>query len=148
MNYIQISISPIDQEQSELLMARLMDSGLQGFEEEENNLNAFFEEDKFNEENISDIVSTFSLSFSKKIIAEKNWNEEWEKNLIEAALERVKKSVSARQYQIYYLNVIKKMAVEQVCHTLGVNAAQVYLAKHRVGSLLKKEIRALETKLM
>jgi len=79
---------------------------------------------------------------------EQIWNEEWEKNLIEAALERVKKSVSARQYQIYYLNVIKKMAVEQVCHTLGVNAAQVYLAKHRVGSLLKKEIRALETKLM
>jgi len=80
MNYIQISISPIDREQSELLMARLMDSDLQGFEEEENNLNAFFEEDKFNEENISDILSTFDLSFSKKIIAEKNWNEVWEKN--------------------------------------------------------------------
>ena len=80
MNYIQISISPTDQEQSELLMAKLMNSDLQGFEEEETGLSAFFEEDKFNEENISDILSTFNLSFTKKIIAERNWNEEWERN--------------------------------------------------------------------
>jgi len=72
------------------------------------------------------------------------WDEEWEKNLVDAALERVKKCVSAKQYQIYYLNTVKKMSVRTVAKTLGVNAAQVYLAKHRVGSVLKREIKSLE----
>ena len=72
------------------------------------------------------------------------WDQEWEKNLVDAALERVKKCVSAKQYQIYYLNIVKKMPVRTVAKTLGVNAAQVYLAKHRVGNVLKREIRGLE----
>jgi len=72
------------------------------------------------------------------------WDQEWEKNLVDAALERVKKCVSAKQYQIYYLNIVKKMPVRTVAKTLGVNSAQVYLAKHRVGSVLKREIRGLE----
>jgi hypothetical protein len=31
---------------------------------------------------------------------------------------------------------------------LGVNAGQIYLAKHRVSSLLKKELKRLETELL
>src|SRR5882724_10620505 len=73
------------------------------------------------------------------------WDQEWEKNLVDAALERVKKCVSAKQYQIYYLNTVKKMPVRTVAKMLGVNAAQVYLAKHRVGSVMKREIRSLES---
>ena len=76
------------------------------------------------------------------------WNEEWEKNLIDAALERVKHTVNAKQYQIFYLHVIKKSSVQKVAHTLGVNAAQVYLAKHRVGHLVKKEVKHLQTKMI
>jgi RNA polymerase sigma-70 factor (ECF subfamily) len=76
------------------------------------------------------------------------WNEEWEKNLIDAALERVKHTVNAKQYQIFYLHVIKKSPVQKVAHTLGVNAAQVYLAKHRVGHLVKKEVKHLQTKMI
>jgi len=72
------------------------------------------------------------------------WDQEWEKNLVDVALERVKKCVSAKHYQIYYLNILKKMPVRTVAKTLGVNAAQVYLAKHRVGNVLKREIRGLE----
>jgi RNA polymerase sigma-70 factor (ECF subfamily) len=74
------------------------------------------------------------------------WNEEWEKNLIDAALERVKSVVNAKQYQIFYLHVIKKSPVQKVARTLGVNAAQVYLAKHRVGNLVKKEVERLRVK--
>ena len=76
------------------------------------------------------------------------WDEEWEKNLIDAALERVKRQVNARQYQIFYLYMIKKLSVRSVAKSLGVNIGQVYLAKHRVGGLVKKEIKNLETKLI
>ena len=37
--------------------------------------------------------------------------------------------------------------VSEVRRLLGVSAAQVYLATHRVGAVLKREIRQLETRL-
>ena len=49
-----------------------------------------------------------------------------------------------QQYEIYHLHVILERPVREVARTLGVNVGQVYLARHRVGSLLKKEIKRLE----
>jgi len=72
------------------------------------------------------------------------WEEEWEKNLVNAALARIKRQVRPEQYEIYHLHVILERPVREVRRTLGVSAGQVYLAKHRVGALLKKEIRRLE----
>jgi RNA polymerase sigma-70 factor (ECF subfamily) len=72
------------------------------------------------------------------------WNSEWYANLLETALQRVKQKVSARQYQIFDCYVVKEWPAEQVGRDLGVNIAQVYLAKHRVASLLKKELEALQ----
>ena len=72
------------------------------------------------------------------------WEEEWQKELLEAALTRIKKQVSAEQYQIFDFYVLKKMPMEKVAAALGTNAGQIYLAKHRVTKLLKKEISKLE----
>jgi len=79
MNYIQLSISPVTQEQSEILIAELSEIGFDAFEEEENLLHAFIEENKFEEREVDNIISS-EFSFSKKIIAQRNWNLEWEKN--------------------------------------------------------------------
>ncbi len=46
--------------------------------------------------------------------------------------------------EMYYLHVIKEQPAREVARTLGVSVAQVYLAKHRLGTLLKKEIKKLE----
>ena len=72
------------------------------------------------------------------------WNSEWHANLLATALERVKRKVSARQYQIFDCYVVKEWPAQRVQHDLGVNIAQVYLAKHRVAALLKKELEALQ----
>ncbi len=72
------------------------------------------------------------------------WDEEWRVNLMHAATARVKAQVSPEQYEMFYLYVIKEMTVRQVASRLGVNAAQIYLAKHRISRLLKKEIGKLE----
>jgi RNA polymerase sigma-70 factor (ECF subfamily) len=72
------------------------------------------------------------------------WNEEWEKNLLAAALARVRRLVSPKQYQIFDLYVLKEWPVARVRQLLGVSRTQVYLAKHRVGSLVRKEVRRLE----
>ncbi|MEY2394627.1 MAG: hypothetical protein QOF94_972 [Acidobacteriaceae bacterium] len=71
------------------------------------------------------------------------WNEEWDKNLMQAALARIKRQVHPQQYEIYHLHVILEKPVREVARTLGVNAGQVYLARHRVGTLLKKEMKRL-----
>lgn len=72
------------------------------------------------------------------------WEEEWQSNLMEAALERIKRRVKEEHYQIFDLNVVRQWPANKVARTLEVSIAQVYLAKHRVLALIKKEIRLLE----
>nr|WP_240471570.1 sigma-70 family RNA polymerase sigma factor [Rubritalea marina] len=71
------------------------------------------------------------------------WEVEWKKNIADAALARVKAQVSPKQYQIFDYYVVKQWNVSKVQSHLGVTRAQVYLAKHRVGSILKKELEKL-----
>ncbi len=72
------------------------------------------------------------------------WDVEWKKNVADAALARVKAQVSPKQYQIFDLYVIKQWDAKKVQDKLDVSMAQVYLAKHRVGAVLKKELTKLE----
>ena len=72
------------------------------------------------------------------------WDEEWEKNLLEVAVERVKRQVDPKQFQIFDSYVLKEWPVRDVTKTLGVSATQVYLAKHRISQLIKKELKKLE----
>lgn len=74
------------------------------------------------------------------------WDVEWKQNMAEAALEKVKLQVSPKQYQIFDSYVLKEWDAKKVQSVLGVSMAQVYLAKHRVGSVLKKELAKLEEK--
>ncbi len=76
------------------------------------------------------------------------WDREWEKNLVDAAIARVKNQVNPKHYQIFDLYVLKQWPLEKITQTLGVNMGQVYLAKHRVTALIKKEIKHLEDKLL
>jgi RNA polymerase sigma-70 factor (ECF subfamily) len=71
------------------------------------------------------------------------WEEEWAKNLADAAIERVKKRVSAKQFQMFDLYVLKEWPVTEVAKTLHANVAQVYLAKHRVTALIRQETQKL-----
>jgi RNA polymerase sigma factor (sigma-70 family) len=77
-------------------------------------------------------------------LLEQVWENEWRTNLTEVALERVKKLVSPKQFQIFHANVIKEWDTDKVKKELGVSQSQVYLAKHRVGGLVKKEIENLK----
>ncbi len=71
------------------------------------------------------------------------WNEEWERNLMEAAIERVKKKVDLKAFQAFDLYVLRDWPVSQVAKALKVNRGQVYLTKHRINRLIRKEIQGL-----
>jgi RNA polymerase sigma-70 factor (ECF subfamily) len=72
------------------------------------------------------------------------WEAEWKRQQIEIASTRVGKLVSYKQYQIFCLHVLEGIPVNQVIQRLKVTRAQVYLAKFRVGSLFREQIRSLE----
>jgi len=72
------------------------------------------------------------------------WRQEWEKHLMAAALERVKQQVSPRQFQMFDLHVLQNRSVQETARTLQASVASVYMAKHRVARLVKKEIKKLE----
>lgn len=77
-------------------------------------------------------------------VLERMWENEWMYNLSEVAIGRVKKLVSPKQFQIFHAYVIKEWDVARVKKELGVSQSQVYLAKHRVGGLIRKEIESLK----
>lgn len=78
------------------------------------------------------------------LVAEQIWDEEWRKNLVDAAMERVKKRVPPQQYQIFYLSVVKELRASQIARALGVSLAKTYLGKHRVAALVRREVERLE----
>jgi RNA polymerase sigma-70 factor (ECF subfamily) len=74
------------------------------------------------------------------------WDAEWQKNLMDAAVQRVKRRVSIEQYQMFDLFVLKQWPAGDVARTLGVTIAHVYVAKHRLSKLIRREFEALEAK--
>ncbi len=75
---------------------------------------------------------------------EHNWDEQWQKNLVDAAIERVKRAVSIEHFQMFDLFVLKGWPAKDVAKTLGVSIAHVYVAKHRLTKLIRKEKETLE----
>jgi RNA polymerase sigma factor (sigma-70 family) len=72
------------------------------------------------------------------------WEQEWQANLLAAALENIRRSVKEEHYQMFDYYVLQQWPVRKVARMLGVSVAQVYLVKHRISGLLRKEVRALE----
>lgn len=72
------------------------------------------------------------------------WQREWEENLIGAAFQRLRAKVSAQQLLIYRLAIRGELSPSQLAKKLGVNVAQVYLTRHRVGKLMKAEVLRLK----
>lgn len=74
------------------------------------------------------------------------WNEEWQRNLVDTALEKLKTQAKPKHYQIFYLLAVKEQPLTQVAKALGVIIGQVYLVKQRVGGLFKKAWKDAEAK--
>ena len=72
------------------------------------------------------------------------WDAAWEKTLFATALDRVREQLDERPFQVFDLYVTKGWPPGEVAKTLGISIARVYLTKHRVAALLKKEVRRLE----
>ena len=74
---------------------------------------------------------------------ESSWEEEWKQTIFDAAVASVRREANPKQFQVFDLCVLKGWPVSRVTATLGLNAAQVYLAKHRVAQAVKRAGRRI-----
>jgi RNA polymerase sigma factor (sigma-70 family) len=72
------------------------------------------------------------------------WEADWEKNLLDSAMTRVKNRLDPQKYQIFDFYVNKEWPPEKVAQTFNVSVNQVYLVKNRVTEMLREEVRRLE----
>lgn len=68
------------------------------------------------------------------------WQREWENNLVQSAMRRIRARVGARQLLIFRMAVLGEHSLTQVARKLQVSLPQVYLARHRVGRMFKAEV--------
>lgn len=80
MNHLQITISTNEPAQQDILIALLADMGYEGFEQQDDALQAFLPEDAFDAAALTALLGPMDLAFQTRLLAERNWNEEWEKN--------------------------------------------------------------------
>jgi RNA polymerase sigma factor (sigma-70 family) len=72
------------------------------------------------------------------------WEEEWEKNVMDAAVDRVKRRVRAEQFQLFDFTVLRDFPVPKVAEMFGVSRTRVYLARHRITKMVRAEAKKLE----
>jgi RNA polymerase sigma-70 factor (ECF subfamily) len=72
------------------------------------------------------------------------WDAEWENNLFDAAITKVKRRLDPQKYQIFDFYVNKQWDADKVAKTFSISVEQVYLAKHRVTEMIKEEVERLK----
>jgi len=72
------------------------------------------------------------------------WDAEWGKNLMDAAIAKVKRRLDPQKYQIFDFWVHKEWAPEKIAETFSIPVTQVYLAKHRATTMIKEEVKKME----
>jgi len=75
---------------------------------------------------------------------EDEWDLEWKRLVLAAAVERLKRKAKARHFQVFDLYVRQQWPVLRVSGELGINPASVYLIAHRLIRQLKAEAKRLQ----
>ena len=76
------------------------------------------------------------------------WEKDWEQNLLEVALEKIRKRVDNKTFQLFHQHVVKQWPAKKVAESSGAKLAEVYFAKYKVSRMLKREIQRLQKELL
>lgn len=98
----------------------------------------------------ADASSTSSTEPSLKIADPKGdyldviWEEEWQKNIVDVAIQRIRDNVRPEHFQIFHLHAVKGLGVRDVAKLTGASLPKVYVTYHRLAKLVKAEVQRLE----
>jgi RNA polymerase sigma factor (sigma-70 family) len=87
---------------------------------------------------LSEIPDETDVSF------EASWDDEWRKAIIDAAAEKTKARVDAKQYQIFDLYSLRGWSTKKVATTLRISQARVHVSSHRVRKIFEQELKAID----
>jgi RNA polymerase sigma-70 factor (ECF subfamily) len=76
------------------------------------------------------------------------WEQEWQTQILDAALQRVREHADSRQFQMFYLHVCKNLPAREVTRKLQAKLPEVYFAKYKISAAVRREIRKLEEKML
>jgi len=79
----------------------------------------------------------------EEVRLEEMWEEEWRKHRLDRALQQIKRSANAREFQMFYLHVIKNVPARDVARGLGAKLAEVYAVKYKLAPRLERELNRL-----
>lgn len=72
------------------------------------------------------------------------WEADWRANLLNAAMESLKRRIDPQRFQIFDFYVNKEWPAEKVAERFGVSTDQVYQIKHRLTATIRDEVNRLE----
>ncbi|MGO8678840.1 MAG: RNA polymerase sigma factor [Limisphaerales bacterium] len=72
------------------------------------------------------------------------WEMEWREGFFQVALARVRQRANPKHYQAFDYCVLQGLRAAEAARRLGMSAAQVYLARHRISVAVKRAARQLE----
>ena len=75
------------------------------------------------------------------------WESEWRLHLMTRALRCVQQKLPARSIQIFQMSALDGWSTEKIAAALSLSRPQIYLARHRVARLVKREIERLKKEL-
>ncbi|MEZ5324452.1 MAG: sigma-70 family RNA polymerase sigma factor [Verrucomicrobiales bacterium] len=75
---------------------------------------------------------------------ERLWDAEWASHRLRRAASLTRERVSAQQFQIFDLYVLREWSVDEVRKTLNVSRPQIYMAKLRIGAVFKEMLEQTE----
>lgn len=71
------------------------------------------------------------------------WELEWQRHVLDTAMERLARRAPAKHYQAFELYARQGWSVRRISTDLGINAATVYLIAHRLTKQLRQEVERL-----
>jgi ribosomal protein L11 methyltransferase len=80
MNYVKLIFELKNPEEADILSALLADFPCQGFEENDRQLFAFFDEGEFDHAGIDETLLPFGYTYHTETVPHINWNAQWESN--------------------------------------------------------------------
>ena len=76
------------------------------------------------------------------------WETDWQQNIIDSAIARVKERVDPLDYQMFDLHVLKLWPAAKVAALLNVKLSNVYFAKYDILRRIKSEVKKIERDLV
>ena len=73
------------------------------------------------------------------------WDEEYERQLLAEAAERVRPRFSDTTWQAFWQTAVEEKGAADVAHALGISVGALYVARSRVLARLRTEVESLET---